>query len=238
MNFESFESGFARNWINVMEESLEEFSARKMLEFFQAEAEKYQGLKAVVKSAEIYWWHEPADVSEHTPLSTRQMRVGENVVGGWVHVEFTRTQLYLDMVTMSRKNCGGELTIILFGKPLVRLLVLENDKPKLLTVEGFYELLRDESLATIIASLIHDASRDLLRLATGHDDPKGSEGGPAYRFADWILGPRGEGKEFELSGDELARLKALVQELGEKSTVAPEVALNTANLNPRYQPNQ
>ena len=193
----TFESELVRNWIDRMGKTQDEYVARRMYESFLLQSNGCSGLKTVAEAATMKWWHEPGvgEDANHLSLSSRQLCVNDIVVGGWIHNDFYRLAVHLEPMTANRVQAGGELVVALFGQALVRIKTSSTGKSELMTVEGFYELLKkDEDLSAIIATIVHDASREMCRLMTGEEDPKGQEGGPAYQFADWLLGSRGRGK--------------------------------------------
>lgn len=74
----------------------------------------------------------------------------------------------------------------------------DEGESDLLTANGFYQLLENEMLSAVIATAVHNAKQTLYTTLTGKYDELGAEGGPAYQFADWVLGKRGDGEEFKL----------------------------------------
>ena len=89
------------------------------------------------------------------------------------------------------------IAITLFGVNILGCYATDGESD-LLTANGFYQLLENEMLSAVIATAIHNAKQTLYTTLTGEYDELGAEGGPAYQFADWVLGKRGDGEEFKL----------------------------------------
>ena len=81
----------------------------------------------------------------------------------------------------------------------MRIKTSSTGKSELMTVEGFYELLKkDEDLSAIIATIVHDASREMCRLMTGKKTPKAKKVALHTSSLTGCSALVAEGKPFEL----------------------------------------
>ncbi len=168
--------------------------------FFTERAKPFGGLEAIAARYEFMSLY--ADGNDNEPSHIR-MQIDGNVVAGWGVVCKTSETLDPDAIEINSDDVEEELQIYLFGQLILSLLVTQDMDPELLTCEGFYELVKDEegknpSLSTILAALIHSARQPLFENYNDELDELNIEGGPSYKFADWVLGARGEGEPFEL----------------------------------------
>ena len=95
------------------------------------------------------------------------------------------------------------MSVHLFGVQLVHFLSTEEDPAEMSTAVGFYELLKDESLAMLLRTLFFKKAKLFYASYTGNTDNSGKKDGPAYKFVEWLLGPRAMGEEFKDPADEV-----------------------------------